>query len=95
MTWRVRCSRSSPATRWRSTGSPNNSPRCSTAYARPWTNGWLRGADEIGAYIGAPRSRVYALTSAKRIPVERDGSALVARQRDLDAWLHAGGSKRP
>jgi hypothetical protein len=43
-------------------------------------DGWLRGADEIAAYIGAPRSRVYALTSAGRIPVERDGSALVGRR---------------
>ena len=41
--------------------------------------GWLRGADEIAAYIGSPRSRVYALASARRIPVQRDGSALVAR----------------
>jgi len=41
--------------------------------------GWLRGADEIAAYIGSPRSRVYALASARRIPVQRDGSALIWR----------------
>lgn len=56
---------------------------------------WLRGADAIAEYIGAPRSRVYALTSAGRIPIERDGSALIARTSDLDAWLRAGGAKRP
>jgi excisionase family DNA binding protein len=56
---------------------------------------WLRGADEIAAYIGAPRSRVYALTSSKRIPVERDGSALIARKSELDGWLRSGGAKRP
>ncbi len=56
---------------------------------------WLRGADAIAGHIGAPRSRVYALTSAKRIPVIRDGSALVARREDLDAWLRSGGAKRP
>jgi hypothetical protein len=56
---------------------------------------WLRGADQIASYIGAPRSRVYALTSASRIPVERDGSALIARTSDLDAWLRSGGGKRP
>lgn len=57
--------------------------------------GWLRGADEIASYIGSPRSRVYALASARRIPVQRDGSALVARRSELDSWLRSGGGKRP
>ena len=56
---------------------------------------WLRGADRIAAYIGAPRSRVYALASARRIPVEHDGSALVAHTSALDDWLRSGGGKRP
>jgi len=56
--------------------------------------GWLRGADRIAAYIDAPRSRVYGLVSARRIPVHHDGSALVARRSELDAWLLNGGSKR-
>jgi hypothetical protein len=58
-------------------------------------SGWLRGADQIAGYIGSPRSPVYALASARRIPVQRDGSALVARRSDLDSWLHCGGGKRP
>ena len=59
--------------------------------------GWLRGADGIAAYIGAPPSRVYALASCTppRIPVERDGSALIAKRSELDAWVRAGGGKRP
>lgn len=57
-------------------------------------DGWLRGADKIAAYIDAPRSRVYALVSARRIPVHHDGSALIARRSELDAWLLAGGAKR-
>jgi hypothetical protein len=57
--------------------------------------GWLRGADRIAAYIDSPRSRVYALVSARRIPVHHDGAALVARRSDLDAWLIAGSAKRP
>lgn len=56
---------------------------------------WLRGADKIAAYIDSPRSRVYALVSAGRIPVHHDGSALVARRSDLDAWLRDGGGRRP
>ena len=58
-------------------------------------DGWLRGADKIASYIDAPRSRVYALTSAGRLPVERDGSALIARKADLDAWVRDGGGRRP
>ena len=58
-------------------------------------DGWLRGADKIAAYIDAPRSRVYGLVSARRIPVHHDGSALIARRSELDAWLLRGGGRRP
>ena len=58
-------------------------------------DGWLRGAEEIATYIGARRDRVYALASARRIPVHRDGSALLAKRSELDAWVRAGGGKRP
>lgn len=58
-------------------------------------DGWLRGADKIAAYIDSPRSRVYALVSARRIPVHHDGSALIARRSELDDWLRAGGGRRP
>jgi hypothetical protein len=58
-------------------------------------DGWLRGAERIAAYIDCPVSRVYALASAGRIPIERDGSALVARRGELDGWVREGGGKRP
>jgi hypothetical protein len=58
-------------------------------------DGWLRGAERIADYIDSPRSRVYALASARRIPVHRDGSALIARRSELDRWLRAGGGRRP
>jgi hypothetical protein len=63
----------------------------------PTNDGWLRGADSIAAYIGSPPSRVYALAACKppRIPVQRDGSALLAKRSDLDAWITNGGGKRP
>ena len=60
----------------------------------PVEDGWLRGAERIAAYIDAPRSRVYALASARRIPVHRDGSALIARRSELDKWLLRGGGLR-
>jgi hypothetical protein len=49
----------------------------------------------IAGLRDSPRSRVYALTSARRIPVHRDGSALIARRSELDSWLRAGGGRRP
>ncbi len=55
---------------------------------------WLRGAAKIADYIDAPRSRVYALVSAGRLPVEKDGSALIARRSELDAWVRSGGGRR-
>lgn len=61
----------------------------------PAEDGWLRGADRIAAYIDCPRSRVYALASARRIPIHHDGSALIARRSELDGWLRHGGGLRP
>jgi excisionase family DNA binding protein len=61
---------------------------------RKEADGWLRGADKIAAYIDAPRSRVYALVSARRIPIHHDGSALIARRSELDEWLEGGGGLR-
>lgn len=58
-------------------------------------DGWLRGAQAIASYIASPVSRVYSLSSAQRIPVEHDGSGLVARKSDLDRWIRSGGGKRP
>lgn len=58
-------------------------------------DGWVRGAGAIAAYIDAKPDRVYALSSAGRIPVHRDGSALIARRSELDAWIRSGGGRRP
>jgi len=63
--------------------------------SEPTEDAWLRGADKIAAYIDCPRSRVYALASANRIPIYRDGSALIAKRSELDAWLQRGGGLRP
>lgn len=59
------------------------------------TGRWLRGAKAIAEYIDAPVSRVNALSSAKRIPIERDGSNLLAHTDELDSWIRNGGGKRP
>lgn len=51
--------------------------------------------DGAAAYLACPKSRVYALASAGRIPVRRDGSRLLFRASELDAWLERGGGVRP
>ena len=58
--------------------------------AEPWV-----GVDQAAEHIAAPRSRVYALVSAGRIPHERDGSRLLFRRSALDGWLRGGGGVRP
>ncbi len=60
-----------------------------------YDDGWLRGAEKIADYLDCPESRVYALSSAGRIPVEHDGAGLIARKSDLDSWIRSGGGKRP
>lgn len=51
--------------------------------------------DEAAAYIACPKSRLYALVSAGRIPHRKDGSRLLFQPDELDAWLEQGGGKRP
>jgi hypothetical protein len=66
-------------------------PRLASRHAE---DGWLRGAEKIAAYIDCSVSRVYALSSAGRIPVEHDGSTLIARRSELDLWVRNGGGRR-
>jgi len=54
---------------------------------------WLTAA-EAAEYLRCPPSRIYALSSAKRIPLHRDGSRLLFRRSELDTWVNAGGGKR-
>jgi hypothetical protein len=60
----------------------------------PAEDGWLRGAAKIAAYVDCPPSRIYALAACKppRIPVERDGSAVVTRRSEFDSWVRNGES---
>jgi excisionase family DNA binding protein len=55
---------------------------------------WL---DVAGAadYLACPPSRIYALVSADRVPVHRDGSRLLFRRDELDRFVEQGGAKRP
>jgi len=60
----------------------------------PDEGGWIRGATAAAQYIDCPVSRIYALTSQDALPHHKDGSALVFRKAELDAFIEAGGSRR-
>ena len=52
-------------------------------------------AAAAAAFLACKPSRVYALTSAGRLPVHRDGSRLLFDRAELRAYVSAGGAKRP
>ncbi len=58
------------------------------------SDGWLT-VGEAAEYLRCPKSRVYSLVSARRIPFVKDGSRTLFRRSELDAWLRGGGGKRP
>jgi len=61
----------------------------------PSKDRWLNAA-QAAEHIGAPVSRIYALTSARRIPHHKDGSRLLFRRSELDEWVRTiGGARRP
>jgi excisionase family DNA binding protein len=53
------------------------------------------GAREAAEYLSCGLPRIRALTSAGRIPVHRDGSRVLFRRSELDAWIENGGGIRP
>jgi excisionase family DNA binding protein len=55
---------------------------------------WI-GVEQAAAHLACGRSRLYALTSAGRIPYRKDGSRLLFRASELDGWLAGGGGIRP
>jgi len=60
----------------------------------PESEPWI-GVEQAAEHLAAPVSRVYALASAGRVPLERDGSRLLFKRSRLDEWVRAGGAKRP
>lgn len=47
------------------------------------------------SFLACQPPRIYALVSAKRLPVHRDGSRLLFDRNELRAYVAAGGAKRP
>jgi excisionase family DNA binding protein len=56
----------------------------------PWLN-----VEQAAEHIGAPKSRLYALVSARRIPFAKDGSRVLFKRSELDTWVRQGGGVRP
>jgi excisionase family DNA binding protein len=46
-------------------------------------------------FLSCPTSRIYALVSADRLPVHRDGSRLLFDRTELRRYVENGGAKRP
>jgi excisionase family DNA binding protein len=59
----------------------------------PDPEAWV-GVEQAAAHLACPKSRIYDLVSARRIPQERDGSRLLFRRSDHDAWVTSGGAIR-
>lgn len=55
---------------------------------------WI-GVEDAARHLACPRSRIYSLVSARRIPHCKDGSRVLFRRSELDLWVEAGGGKRP
>ena len=60
---------------------------------------WI-GVDDAADHLCCPKSRIYRLASQSRggkqsnpIPFEKDGSRLLFRRSNLDAWVARGGAE--
>ncbi len=51
--------------------------------------------DGAANFLACPKSRIYGLVSAKRIPHHKDGSRLLFDRAELRAYVAAGGARRP
>lgn len=47
------------------------------------------------AFLACPKSRIYSLVSARRLPHHRDGSRLLFDRGELRAYVANGGALRP
>lgn len=56
-----------------------------TPRPEPWID-----IDGAAAHLDMPKSRLYRLTSAGRVPHVKQGQRVRFRRSDLDRWLHEG-----
>lgn len=53
------------------------------------------GVEGAAAFLSCPKSRVYRLVSAGRVPHHRDGSRLLFDRDELRQFVRTGGAKTP
>lgn len=68
--------------------------RLAPRLAVPVADQWLT-VTEAAEYLRCPKSRLYSLVSARRVPFSKDGSRTLFRRSELDAWVRNGGGRRP
>ena len=64
------------------------------AHREPDRDPWITVA-EAAEHVRCTTSRIYSLVSTRRIPFEKDGSRVLLRRAELDAWVRRGGGKCP
>lgn len=64
------------------------------ASALPADTGYI-DVDGAAAFLACPKSRIYSLVSAKRIPFHKDGSRTLFDRAELRAFVEGGGARRP
>ncbi len=69
-------------------------PRLGRTEAVRGPSGWLNVV-QAAEHLSCPKSRLYALVSAGRVPHHKDGSRTLFDVGELDAWVRAGGARRP
>lgn len=69
-------------------------PRIQSRAQADGSLGWLNVA-AAAEHLACPKSRLYALVSANRIPYAKDGSRVLFDRTELDKWVRLGGGKRP
>jgi len=68
---------------------PRLAGRASPQHPSPWLT-----VQTAANHLSCPVSRIYALTSAKRIPHHHDGSRVLFDRHELDDWVRNGGATR-
>jgi excisionase family DNA binding protein len=58
------------------------------------TEGFL-DVEGAASFLACPKSRIYSLVSAKRIPFHKDGSRTLFDRAELHEYVRTGGARRP
>lgn len=66
-----------------------------SASSSPEAESGFLGVDGAAELLACPKSRVYKLVSARRIPHHKDGSRLIFDRAELRRYVESGGATCP